>query len=115
MRNVNLIRKALIFSLFFVIAIYSLFQAQKLISGPSIKIFSPKDGSTYSQTLIEVEGQAKNAAYLNMNDNPIFTDKNGYFKEKFLLSPGYNVIKLDARDKFKKYTEKRIQLIFKEY
>ncbi len=115
MRKANLIRKVLIFSIFFIIAFYSLFQAQKLISGPSIEIFSPKDGSTYSQTLIEVEGRATNAAYLNMNDRAIFTDKNGYFKEKFLLSPGYNIIKLDAKDKFKKYTEKKIQLILKEY
>ncbi len=115
MRNATIIRKVLIFSLFFIIVIYSLFQAQKLISGPSIEIYSPKDGSTYSQTLIEVEGRAKNIAYLNMNDKAIFTDKNGYFKEKFLLSPGYNVIKLDARDKFKKYTEKKLELILKEY
>jgi hypothetical protein len=115
MRNAVIIRKTLLFSLFFIVAIYSLFQAQKLLFGPSIKIYSPKDGSTYSQTLIEVEGKATNVAYLNMNGNPIFTDKNGYFKEKFLLSPGYNVIKLDARDKFKKYTEKRLQIILKEY
>ena len=101
--------------LFLIIATYSLFQAQKLIKGPIIEIYSPKNGSTYSQTLIEIEGRAKNIAYLNMNDRPIFTDKTGYFKEKFLLSPGYNVIKLDAKDKFKKYTEKRLEIILKEY
>lgn len=115
MRNATIIRKVLLFGLFFIIALYSLFQAQKLINGPKIEVFSPQNGATYSQTLIEVEGRATNIAYLNMNDKPIFTDKNGYFKEKFLLSPGYNVIKLDAQDKFKKYTEKRLQIILKEY
>ena len=50
-----------------------------------------------------------------MNDKPIFTDKTGYFKEKFILSTGYNVIKLSGTDKFKKYTEKKLELILKEY
>lgn len=115
MRNVTILRKVLLFLLFFIIASYSLFQAQKLIKGPQINVFSPLNGATYKQTLIEVEGTAKNVAYLNMNDKQIYTDKNGYFKEKILLSPGYNIIKLDARDKFKKYAEKRLEIILKEY
>jgi hypothetical protein len=115
MRNVTILRKFLLYSFFVIVILYSLFQAQKIIKGPSIEIFNPKSGATYSQTLIEVEGMAKNVAYLNMNGRPIFTDKNGYFKEKFLLSPGYNVIKLDAEDKFKKYTEQKLEIILKEY
>ena len=94
---------------------YSLFQAKKLISGPIIDIYTPQNGATYSQTLVEIDGRARNIAYLNLNDKPIFTDKNGYFKEKILLSPGYNIIKLDARDKFKTYVEKKLEIILKEY
>ena len=94
---------------------YSLFQAQKLISGPIIDIYTPTNGATYNQTLIQIEGRARNVAYLNLDDRPIFTDKDGYFKEKLLLSPGYNVIKIDARDKFKAYTEKKLEIILKEY
>lgn len=115
MRNAIIIRKSLLIFLFVIIITYSVFQAQKIIRGPSIEIFNPKTGTTYSQTLIEVEGVAKNISYLNMNGKPIFTDKTGYFKEKYLLSPGYNVIKLDAQDKFKKYTEKKIEVVLKEY
>ena len=94
---------------------YSIFQAWKLISGPVIEVFVPQNGATYSQTLIEIEGRAKNISYLNLNDRPIFTDKEGYFKEKLLLLPGYNIIKLDAKDKFKNYTEKRLEIILKEF
>ena len=94
---------------------YSLFQAWKLISGPIVDIYTPQNGATYSQTLIEIDGRARNISYINLNDRPIFTDKDGYFKEKLLLSPGLNVIKLDARDKFKKYTEKKLEVILKEY
>lgn len=115
-RNAKSILRISLFSIFGAVIVgYSLFQAWKLISGPIINITSPQNGTTFSQALIEIEGQARNIAYLNLNDRPIFTDKNGYFKEKILLSPGYNIIKLDAQDKFKKYTEKRLELILKEY
>ncbi|KND46747.1 MAG: hypothetical protein AB201_02825 [Parcubacteria bacterium C7867-006] len=112
---ISILRTSLISLLVIVIAGYSLFQAQKLIRGPVIDIYTPENGATYNQTLIEIEGRARNIAYLNLNDRPIFTDKNGYFSEKLLLSPGYNIIKLDARDKFKNYTEKRLEIILKEY
>ena len=94
---------------------YSLFQAQKLIYGPIIDVYTPENGATYNQTLIEIEGRAKNISHINLNDRPIFTDKTGYFKEKILLSPGYNIIKLSAEDKFNKYTEKKLEIILKEY
>ena len=115
-RNAISILKIVLFSLFgLVILVYSLFQGWKLISGPIIDVYTPQNGATYSQTLIEIEGRARNISYINLNDKPIFTDKDGYFKEKLLLSPGLNVIKLDAQDKFKTYTEKRLEVILKEY
>ncbi len=115
-RNAKSVLRITLFSIFGLIILgYTLFQAQKLLSGPIIDIYTPENGSTYNQTLIEVEGRARNISYLNLNDRPIFTDKDGYFKEKLLLSPGYNIIKLDARDKFKKYTEKKLEIILKEY
>ncbi len=112
---ISLLRIGFFVLLGLVIVGYTLFQAQKIIQGPVIEIYSPKDGTTFNQSLIQIEGRAKNIAYLNLNDKPIFTDKNGYFSEKLLLLPGYNIIKLDARDKFKKYTEKKLELILKEY
>ena len=115
-RNALSTLKLSLFILFGLIIVgYSLFQAWKLISGPIIDIYTPQNGATYNQTLIEIDGRARNISYINLNDRPIFTDKDGYFKEKLLLSPGLNVIKLDAQDKFKTYTEKRLEVILKEY
>ena len=115
-RNALSTLKISLFILFGLIILgYSLFQAQKLIFGPIIDVYTPQNGATYSQTLIEIDGRARNVSYINMNDRPIFTDKDGYFKEKLLLSPGLNIIKLDAQDKFKKYTEKKLEIILKEY
>ena len=112
---ISILRISIVSLLGLIILGYSLFQAHKLISGPIIDIYTPQNSATYNQTLIEIYGRARNASYLNLDDRAIFTDKDGYFKEKLLLSPGYNIIKLDAKDKFKKYTEKIIQVILKEY
>jgi hypothetical protein len=98
-----------------VIVSYSLFQGWKIIVGPQIDVYSPENATTYSQALIEVSGRARNVSYINLDDRPIFTDKDGYFKEKLLLSPGLNIIKLDATDKFKTYKERKLQVILKEY
>jgi len=94
---------------------YTTFQANKIIRGPVIDIEFPRNGSTFNSTLIEISGKAKNIAYINLNDRKIFTDKEGYFSEELLLSPGYNIIKLDAKDKFGSYTEEHLKLVLKEY
>ncbi len=94
---------------------YSLFQAQKLISGPKIIIDSPQNGATASSPFIEITGRAQNASYIRLNGKQIFTDISGKFSEKLLLSPGYNILLLDAKDKFGKTVSKKLELILKEY
>lgn len=115
-RNALSILKITVISLAgILIVVYSLFQGWKLISGPVIKIYNPQNGATYSQSLVEIEGRVKNASFINLSGRKMFTDKNGYFAEKLLLSPGYNIIRIDAKDKFGTYTEKKLELILKEY
>lgn len=99
----------------FVIVIYSIFQASKLITGPVIDVYTPQNGATYNSTLIQIQGKARNIAYINLNGTKMFTDKDGYFDEKLLLSPGYNIVTIEATDKFGKKTEKKLELILKEY
>src|SRR5438445_743708 len=75
-RNALLTLKIILYSLFAsVILIYSFFQAKKLIAGPIIDIYTPQNGATYNQALVLISGQARNVAYLNLDDKPIFTDK----------------------------------------
>jgi hypothetical protein len=112
---ISLIRIGAIVLLGLVVVVYSIFQAWKLISGPVIELYTPQNGATYNQTLIEIDGRARNVASINLNGRRIFTDKNGYFREQLLLSPGYNILKLDAKDKFGTYTEKKLEIILKEY
>jgi len=115
-RNALSIIRTTAFVLFVaLIASYALFQSWKLIVGPVIDVYTPQNGATYSQTLIEIDGRAQNISFLTLDGRQIFTDENGYFKEKLLLSPGYNIITIAGTDKFKHTKTKTLEVVLKEY
>jgi hypothetical protein len=89
---------------------YSFFQARKLISGPQIKIVSPADGATVLDSLIEIQGVARNINAIALNDKPIYIDDVGNFTEKVVLYDGYNIIKVAAKDRFGKTTQKLLNV-----
>lgn len=92
---------------------YAIFQARNIILGPIINIDSPKNGATVAQSFVEIEGKTRNISYISMNDNQIFTDDKGVFREKLLLSYGYNIITIRVRDRFNREITKRLELIYK--
>ncbi len=100
-------------SLFFLLYIF--YQGKNIIEGPLISIQSPINGATITSSLIEVRGISDNIARISLNDRPIFIDEEGFFKEKILLSPGYNIIKLSAADKFGRVKEQILELIYRDY
>ncbi len=107
------IRFAIIGILFIFVLGYTGFEIQKLIFGPKISITSPSNGSLVSDSLIEITGDAQNVKQITLNDRPIFIDENGNFKEKILLSYGYNSLTMHASDRFGQETEKSLELIYK--
>jgi hypothetical protein len=93
------------------IAGYSFFQARNIIRGPQISLVSPSNGTTVTEQAVEIQGSAKNISYITLNDRRIFVDKDGMFNEELLLAPGYNIWKLEAKDKFGRIVSKNIELI----
>lgn len=89
---------------------YASFQAKNFVKGPTISVDYPKNGETVSETLLIVTGTAKNLSFITLNGNKIFTDEAGVFKEKILLSPGYNIVTIWAQDRFGRTTEKQLQI-----
>jgi hypothetical protein len=89
---------------------FTLFQSQNLMRGPTIQIGTSTQGT--SNEIAVIEGEAENIAFLTFNDRQIYTDKNGAFREKVLLSEGYNIVKLAAKDKFGKIVERTIELVY---
>ena len=95
----NLIRgSVIVFSLF--IIVYTFFQAKYLIFGVKIKNVNIENQAQYEKNPIEITGNAIHAIELTLNDREISIDKKGDFKEFVALSPGYNIIKIKAKDKF---------------
>src|SRR5579872_2368378 len=88
-------------ALFFLALIaYIVFQGRFVIFGPRIIVDTPVDGSNVEAGLIEVKGTAENISSLSLDDHVIFTDTKGHFDEKLIASPGTNIIKLDAKNRF---------------
>jgi hypothetical protein len=93
---------------------YSLYQAKNIILGPELAIESPFDGATVNEPAVAIKGIAKNVAYITLNDRQIFVDKAGTFSEELLLAPGYNIWKLEAKDKFGRVVSKKIEVILNQ-
>lgn len=97
--------------LFSFIFIYAFFRSKDLIFGVKIKNVNLVNGARYAEDVIKITGVAKNATYLGLNDREISIDQAGNFSEDFALLSGYNILKIEAKDKFGHIDEKNYQLI----
>ena len=89
---------------------YSFFQAQNLMKGPVVSVSAPQESGVGDVAVIR--GVAKNVAYITFNGRQIFTDTNGNWGETFVLSDGYNIAVVAAKDKFGRETEKTVELVY---
>ena len=101
-------------SVFFILIIfYAFFVSKDLIFGVKIKNVNLIDGSTSSENVIKVTGNAINAINLILNGREISVDQQGNFDETIALLPGYNIINIKAKDKFGYIDEKNYKLMYK--
>ena len=103
-------RYAAIVFFFLAIAVYSLFQARFLIIGPRVSVTTPRDGSIADTDVVTMQGVAKNAAWLSLNGRQIFTDEDGNWSEKLVISEGQSVMTVQAKDRFGRETEKKVRI-----
>ncbi len=87
----------LLLAFFFV---YFAFSFENLWRGPQIAIDFPTDGVLLDGAEVAVSGHARVVANLELNGRPIYTDGDGNFEEKLILSPGLNIIELKAEGRF---------------
>lgn len=101
-----------VIAFFLLLVGYGLLQTKNLILGPSLAIASPKNGAAVGLNVVEVKGQADRIAFLSLNGEKIFTDQDGHFSQKLLLNRGYNIIRLEAEDRFGRTIEKVLNLVY---
>jgi len=95
----------------FVLTSYVYFQAHDFILGPVLTISSPINGSSTTEELVVVEGTALNISNITLNDRSIVTNESGQFREQLLLAYGYNIITIEARDRFNRVVKETIELV----
>lgn len=94
---------------------YGAFEARRLIAGPEISIFSPRDGSATSTGTVTIEGLAQNISFLTINDAPAFTDESGHFSETLSPPPGYAIFTVAATDRFGRRTKAEVEITVLNY
>lgn len=92
---------------------YGLWNARHIIIGPTIEIFSPTQDVETRENVLTVNGRAKNAAFISLNEKPISVDTEGLFEQRLLLSPGSNNIEIKVRDRFQQEVKKTITVYYK--
>lgn len=93
------------------LVLYILFQARFLILGPQITIETPQDAQEVVEPILTISGTAHNVAWLTLNGKQIFTDEEGLWSEKLLLSPGISIMTVSGRDRFGREKEERVRVI----
>ncbi|MFA6257045.1 MAG: hypothetical protein WCT29_03325 [Candidatus Paceibacterota bacterium] len=109
--------KIIIVGAFFLfIVVYGFARSTDLIFG--VKIKNVKIAGEPAETLVvrnesvtKISGNARNAINLSLNGREISIDLKGNFEETIALLPGYNIINIQATDKFGYVDEKNYQLI----
>jgi len=113
LRDISL-RSYLIAIFFLTLVAYGVFQTKNLLLGPDIVIAAPTNGAALGLNPIEIRGQAERIAFLSLNGEQIFTDEDGHFSQKLLLNRGYNIVSMEAQDKFGRTVKKVLNLVYKE-
>ena len=96
------------------IALYTIFELRHLIAGPIIALSYPLNGMTVADPLIEIAGSTKNVTHLTLNDRQIFVDSKGELRESLLLASGYNVLRIEARDRFGRKVTHTLEVVVAE-
>lgn len=99
-------------TVFILIAGYAIFQARNIVRGAEISLTSPKDELVVATSTISITGIALRAAHITLDDNPIFTDPAGNFSEETILTPGMNIIKIQAEDRYKRQKTELLHIYY---
>lgn len=96
-------------TLFIFIGIFAFMKMSFVLRGVQIIAQVNKNNDS---SIVEIQGNAKNATHLKLNGREIFIEKDGTFKESVALLPGLSVIGIEASDKFGKTKEKKFEIVY---
>ncbi len=89
---------------------YCIFAFRSYILGPSLVLFEPTHGGIVESPLVTIRGNAHSISEISVNDRPIFVSPDGNFVDQLLLSYGYNIIEVTAKDRYDRSVQKQLLL-----
>lgn len=89
---------------------YSFFALKDVVQGPRIELTAPQSGYATTTPLSTVAGRVIRGSVLTLNGATTTLDLAGNFKESLLLSPGYNIMTLEAKDRYERTVKERIEM-----
>ncbi len=89
---------------------YSYFVLNDYIRGPRIIIESPLNGYSTTTPAIVVIGRGIHTNNLSINGTQTPVDLAGNFRAQLILAPGYNIIRVTAKDNYERTVEKTIEM-----
>ena len=107
--------RALILALCAILLAYGLFEARRIIEGPTIVIVSPQNGSATSTRALTITGVAHNISFLTIDDKPAYTDEAGNFALTLSPPSGYTVVTVAATDRFGRHASKSVFITVLSY
>jgi len=100
----RMIKIFFIFLAVFGIVFYLWYQVSGLSRPPKLVIYNLDQDKTVKEETITVFGQSDLDSDLKINDQPIFVDSEGNFKETISLQSGVNILRIIATNRFDKET-----------
>lgn len=93
---------------------YSYFVLDDYVRGPRIIIESPLNGYSTTTPAIVIIGRGIHTNNLSINGAQTPVDLDGNFRGQLILAPGYNIIKVTAKDNYERIVEKTIEMVLVE-
>lgn len=107
-------RNVLLLFTLLIIFVYIFFQYGSLIFGPKLEVSIPKNGAIVSGNIVEVKGKTDPYATLTVNGDEVYVAPfDGSFKKSIYSFTGEQRIKLVARNRFGKSSERDLSVVVK--
>lgn len=90
---------------------YSYLMLDDYVRGPRIIIESPLNGYSTTTPAIVVIGRGVHTNNLSVNGAQTPVDLEGNFRAQLILAPGYNIIKITAKDNYERTVEKTLEIV----
>lgn len=90
---------------------YSFFALKDILRGPRIDIATPESGYSTTTQMIAISGRVLRGNLFFINNATTTIDLEGNFSEQLLLSSGYNIMTLEARDRYGRARSEVIEMI----